>query len=133
MKNQLREVLADYAHTAWSGWIKYMISKSGIDRDGNRVIPHELYVRWYRQMHTSYEDLSEKEKDSDRKEADSMLLIFEGAKSALSNLSLEMKEFVKNWSDGMPTVSLFVHILVNTTFDDNQILEVLKAIDETCE
>lgn len=133
MKNQLREVLADYAHTAWSGWMKYMFSKSDIDKDGNLVIPHELYARWYRQMHTSYEDLSEKEKDSDKKEADRMSAIFEEAKSALSNLSLEMKEFVKNWSGGMPTVSLFVHTLVNTKFDDDQILEVLKAIDETCE
>lgn len=69
-----REKLASYAHKQWSGWMKYLFSKSVIV-SGVCVIPAWLVERWLGQMNTSYEELSEPEKESDRKEADGMLEI----------------------------------------------------------
>lgn len=70
MTNSTRERLATYAHSAWSGWMKYMFSKSDQNADGSVTIPKELVARWTRQMYTPYSELPEDEKNSDRDEAD---------------------------------------------------------------
>jgi hypothetical protein len=69
-----REKLAEYAHEAWSGWMRYMFEKSFVTGEG-LVIPQEYVNRWTRQMNTPYADLPESEKASDRDEADRMLAI----------------------------------------------------------
>lgn len=80
-ENELREKLADYAHRAWSGWMRYLFSKCTSDLKGNVTIPKELVMRWTRQMTTLYSDLPEGEKASDRKEADEMLAIMRQAEN----------------------------------------------------
>ena len=72
-----RECLARYAHDAWSGWMRYLFCQSENKDDGTVVIPADLARRWIRQMETSYDDLPENEKDSDRHEADKMLRILQ--------------------------------------------------------
>ena len=65
--------------------MRYLFSKSTfvergavLDEDGPCVvIPLELALRWQRQMDTAYPDLSEDEKESDRKEADAYLALLE--------------------------------------------------------
>jgi len=69
----MKEKIAELAHDQWSGWMKYLFSKNKKNKDGSFTIPKEFVDRWERQMNTSYEDLSEPEKDSDRKEADKFL------------------------------------------------------------
>jgi hypothetical protein len=70
----LRELLAIYAHDAWSGWMKYLFAQGHFRADnGSFVISQESVERWTRQMTTRYENLSEAEKDSDRNEADRIL------------------------------------------------------------
>ena len=82
-KTECREELAEYAHKAWAGWMQYLFSVSypelgQFDKEtGDVVIPRWAVERWTRQMNTEYDDLSEKEKDSDRKEADEMLAIIQ--------------------------------------------------------
>lgn len=77
----VREKLAEYAHTAWSGWMVYLFEKceGGGTVDGVEpipvVIPGWAVERWQRQMNTPYADLPENEKESDRAEADRMLAI----------------------------------------------------------
>lgn len=71
----VRESLADYAHNAWSGWMKYMFEKSTKNLDGSVTIPASLVERWMRQMETSYPMLPENEQQSDLIEADKMLEI----------------------------------------------------------
>jgi len=73
-----RELLSDYAHEAWCGWMKYMFSKAEINEDGTWTMPKWAVERWQRQMNTKYNDLPEEEKKSDREEADKMLSIFHG-------------------------------------------------------
>lgn len=83
--NDKREALAEYAHEAWSGWMHYMFEKGSFwrshDEEGNElrvyVMPQWAVERWMRQANTSYADLPESEKDSDRQEADRMLAIIE--------------------------------------------------------
>ena len=75
-KDDVREKLSDYAHKSWSGWMEYLFSKSEEKEDGSVTIPKDLVDRWKKQIETDYKDLSEKEKDSDRDEADMMMKIF---------------------------------------------------------
>ena len=67
------EALADYAHKAWAGWMKYLFEKSEKNEDGTVTIPAWAVERWQRQVETSYEQLPESEKASDRKEAKEIL------------------------------------------------------------
>lgn len=70
----LIEQLAAYAHSTWSGWMRYLSTKTMPSGDivggvEGAIIPAEMVARWKRQMTTAYHDLSEEEKASDRKEA----------------------------------------------------------------
>ena len=72
----IRERLADYAHRAWAGWMNYMFEHVGTrNADGTVTLPAESVERWDRQRGTPYEFLPEKEKGSDRAEADKVLEI----------------------------------------------------------
>ena len=54
-----------------------MFSQTRLNIDGSETVPAELVARWRRQMNTEYPDLPDKEKESDRKEADKILAIVE--------------------------------------------------------
>ncbi len=75
--SDLREQLAALEHAQWAGWMKYLFEKSTESGDGNVEIPAILVDRWKRQMNTSYVDLSENEKESDRAEADKVLRVIQ--------------------------------------------------------
>lgn len=64
--DEVLEELADLEHKQWSHWFKYM-------RDNVFTVNME---RWGIQANTPYSELSEKEKDSDRKWAKKVLNIF---------------------------------------------------------
>lgn len=81
-EQELIELLADKEHASWANWMKYLFNVceaySIIDPDGfNRykgvLIPPELVERWQLQIDTPYDDLSEKEKQSDRDEVSHIL------------------------------------------------------------
>lgn len=83
MRNQLRETLADYAHVSWTGWMEYQFRLSILNADGSVTIPKPLVDHWKGQLETAYKDLPEKEKNSDRHEADRVLAIFEAASTVV--------------------------------------------------
>ena len=97
----VREKLAEYAHKAWAGWMRYMFSKSAANDDGSVTIPKSLVDRWKRQMNTEYESLPGNEKASDRKEADEMLAIT-GLTEAQKTAHNEgyKKGYKDGWADG---------------------------------
>jgi len=76
--NATREVLADVSHEIWSHWMRWMFTCGEIQNDGSWVMPASLVERWHRQMSTSYADLTEKERDSDREQADKILAALGG-------------------------------------------------------
>jgi hypothetical protein len=66
---ELFEKLADIEHSRWADWQKYYHSKCFINKNNeNIIIPKDVWDRAERQIKTSYEDLSEAEKESDREQ-----------------------------------------------------------------
>jgi len=59
----MREELADLEHVQWAHWTKYMLSN----------MTSENVSRWERQCETAYQNLTEREKESDRQWADKVL------------------------------------------------------------
>lgn len=74
----LQEQVADYAHEAWAGWIRYMFGLALHNADGTLTLPAQSVERWTRQASTPYADLPEDEKASDRREARKILDIVIG-------------------------------------------------------
>lgn len=60
------ESLAEAEHDRWSHWQRYLHSKAKRNSDGSLSIPRDLVERWERLMATPYQQLSEREKESDR-------------------------------------------------------------------
>ena len=69
------EKIAEFCHKQWIHWMTYLVSKiNGINAD-QAILRH-----WKRQMNTPYEDLTEKEKESDREQARKYIKLMEGLK-----------------------------------------------------
>jgi hypothetical protein len=85
MTRQLRERLAAEAHKAWSGWKRHEFGVGAFNDDGTWTMPAWAVERWRRQMNTPYDELSEEEKESDRKEADRYLAILSDFEATLEN------------------------------------------------
>lgn len=79
MADPREEALAALAHEQWSGWMEYLFDKcEGSYEDGSLTIPEEYVTRWKRQINTSYAELPEEEKESDRIEARKVLALLKG-------------------------------------------------------
>ncbi len=82
----LRERIAALEHEQWSQWTRYfqvklkeIIEYEAGPAAWNRIEADLVMQRWIRQMETSYADLTEKEKDSDREWADKVLALIQRA------------------------------------------------------
>lgn len=62
------EEMAAMEHTRWSKWQSYLHSKCIKNEDGSLTIPAGLVVHWERQISTPYSQLTEPEKEADRRE-----------------------------------------------------------------
>jgi hypothetical protein len=62
------DVLADIEHERWAHWQSYLHSKGVRQSDGSLVIPADLIAKWEYQVVTSFANLSDSEKDSDREQ-----------------------------------------------------------------
>jgi len=82
MNDETREKLADVSHDIWSHWMRWMLSVGRWNNDGTWTMPAEKLERWGRQMGTPYANLSDKEKDSDREQADKILVALKEVESA---------------------------------------------------
>lgn len=78
---ELREALSDYAHEAWSGWMRYLFDKGALNLDGSFTIWPASVARWKRQCATPYGKLPDQERESDRAEADKMLALVRGSEA----------------------------------------------------
>ena len=73
------EDLADLEHDSWARWMEHLFKVSEENEDGTVTIPKDKVNRWKRQIETEYEDLSNKEKESDRKEVRKFVKIIKKA------------------------------------------------------
>ncbi|UYK72914.1 hypothetical protein [Xanthomonas sacchari] len=64
--DKIIEELAAIEHKRWAHWQSYLHSLCSLQNDGSLVIPSQLVERWERQIATTYKNLSEDEKESDR-------------------------------------------------------------------
>jgi hypothetical protein len=84
----LRERLAAYAHEAWAMWMRHLsMRQRGTSWRGEREIWEfevEDAKRWDRQVRTTYAELPEAEKASDRAQADRILAILRGADTTVA-------------------------------------------------
>lgn len=65
---ELIEKLAAIEHERWAHWQSYLHSKCKENSDGSLTIPKELVDKWNKQIETSYYELTEKERGSDREQ-----------------------------------------------------------------
>ena len=72
----LPEALAALAHKQWVLWMEVLFIKGTFNEDGTWTMPARAVERWKRQMNTPYDDLPEREKDTDREEASRVLQVF---------------------------------------------------------
>ncbi len=68
-----RERLAALQHDIWAHWIRYQFSCCIKNEDGSLTIPADKVERWTRQKDTAYMHLTEREKESDREQADKVI------------------------------------------------------------
>jgi hypothetical protein len=73
----LLEELAALEHQRWAHWQKYVHEKGRRQSDGSVLLPADLVSRWERQINTSYEDLTNEEKNSDREQVQKYLPLLE--------------------------------------------------------
>ena len=89
----LIEQLADKEHASWARWMRYLFDQCELQPDGSLLIPLKFGLRWNRQMNTSYAELTEREKQSDRDEVAHILPIIDAymkqAIVAISNAQME--------------------------------------------
>lgn len=69
----LLEILASQQHQIWAHWMQYLFQVSTKNPDGSLTVPEYLVERWTHQVQTQYSNLSEKEKESDREQAQKIL------------------------------------------------------------
>lgn len=81
-----RERLAALAHERWSHWMNYLFSRGVFTPDGECILRAGDVERWQRQCRTSYAELPEEEKASDRVEAEKYLVEFGKLLGALAEL-----------------------------------------------
>ena len=72
--------LAAIEHERWSGWMRYLFTKGKHRPSGGFEIEAASVVHWHRQMEMPYENLTENEKESDRKEVRKTLAALKGLK-----------------------------------------------------
>ena len=68
IRDSLIEELSAVEHTRWANWQRYVHDNCEQLSDGRLAIPADLVSRWERQIETPYEELTEKEKESDREQ-----------------------------------------------------------------
>lgn len=94
---------ANLEHARWAKWQKYLHSKCVEHENGKGewvCFPAELFRRWERQINTPYSELSEQEKESDRKEVGSYLPLI---RTLLTQERTRLKEEIEKIQPGIAT------------------------------
>ena len=78
MKEFDREKIAAEMHAIWAHWMRYLLARCDPALDDDMLIPSYFVERWQRQMNMDYEQMSERDKMSDRQQADRIIAVICG-------------------------------------------------------
>ena len=70
---EIYEKLASIQHDIWAHWMRYLFSCCEKTKSGGYKIPEDKVKHWLRQMNFKYEQLTAREKDSDRSQVDKFI------------------------------------------------------------
>ena len=74
--HELREALAEVSHEIWAHWMRYLFSRCETEiYNMGPIMNWSDANHWLIQIDTPYSDLTEREKDSDREQADKILVV----------------------------------------------------------
>lgn len=105
-RNPLIEELADIEHQRWADWQKYLHGLCIVNADGSLTIPASNVAHWRRQIHTSYAELTEREKQSDRDQVERYMPIIDrikqeayarGQHDAYNDAAKDMKDMERDF------------------------------------
>lgn len=108
------ELHASVEHEIWSHWMRYMFSTGKMNSDGSWTMPREKVERWTRQMNMPYSELSEEEKESDRKQVLKHIRV--GLQSADVYLMVPLGEGKKSPFDIAVVAALWLLVIVALVF-----------------
>jgi len=91
IKEELREKLAEIEHQRWADWQKWC--HKVLRENCPSLELEKVLKRWDKQIATDYKDLTEKEKDSDRKQVDGYWSLIQ---KALSNNTKRVKKEIES-------------------------------------
>lgn len=66
---KVTDEIASVQHDIWSHWMRYLFEVSFENQDGSVTISPEKVARWRKQMYQGYNELSDKERESDMEQA----------------------------------------------------------------
>ncbi len=139
-KKEFEEKGANFEHNRWVRWQKYLHSrliKFGIpNEDGNydRIMKADDFLHWEKQIRVPYSELSEQEKESDRKETreylplqkSDILTVIEAVENQVRNKRKELWAHyheLQQWKEQKIAVSGiddFLHFLKEAKEEINQ-------------
>jgi hypothetical protein len=99
MEKETLERFTNSQHEIWSHWMKFMFSKGTMNEDGTWTMDKEKVERWKRQMETDYNNLSEDEKETDRKIV--VQFIYPSLSKEMQNFGRKtfVEGYTKGWDD----------------------------------
>lgn len=72
---KLVDQIASVQHDIWSHWMQYLFKVATPNADGSATIPADKVIRWQKQMQQRYEELSERERESDMEQAQKIMAL----------------------------------------------------------
>jgi len=96
-EEQLLERIAELCHKQWSDWMKYFLNKCHYDSNGDIVVHREYISNLELQINADYKELSEIDKEKDRREANKFLSIFREYNDKEDEESL-LSEYGPDWA-----------------------------------
>lgn len=80
----LYERLAAIQHDIWAHWMRYLLGECvEVHDDGSCTINVDRVNAWWRQIDTPYDQLTKREKDSDREQVDRFWPLIQGGAAAM--------------------------------------------------